>query len=439
MISAVRASQRLDSRGNPTVQVEVETNSGIFRALVPSGASTGQHEAVELRDKDASVYGGKGVLKAVQNVREIIGPALIEKKFNPQTQLKEIDQFMRDLDGTPNKARLGANAILGVSMACARAGAAAEGLPLYEFLRREAGASGPYVMPVPFFNVLNGGVHSGNTMAFQEIMLAPVGATSFEEAMRMGSEVYQTLKKVISEKYGAPATGIGDEGGFAPPITRPEEALDLLETAVEKCGYTGKIKYAMDPASSEFFREDGDYDLGFKDKTPNVVSPAGMQELYSRLMTKYPIVLLEDPFAEDDWPTWTAFNKTCPIELVGDDLLVTNVERVRMAKEKKACNSMLLKVNQIGTVTEAIEAANLAFSLGWGVFVSHRSGETTDDFIADITVGLGTGHLKSGAPCRGERVAKYNRLMDIESQLKAAGKECLYAGESFSFPSKLSS
>ncbi|TPX15961.1 uncharacterized protein E0L32_000295 [Thyridium curvatum] len=454
MIRAVSAAQRFDSRGNPTVQVELDTElahrtqSGKFRALVPSGASTGQHEAVELRDHDASRFGGKGVANAVANVRETIGPALVREQFDARMQLRDLDAFMCRLDGTPNKARLGANAILGVSMAFARLAAAAsrmwadgddgQGEPLYEFLRREAGADkGPYIMPVPFFNVLNGGVHSGNTMAFQEIMIAPVGATSFEEAMRMGSEVYQALKKILVEKFGSPATGVGDEGGFAPPITKPEEALDLLTAAVKSSGYTGKIAFAIDPASSEFFR-DGVYDLGFKDKTADRRSPQQMQQLYQGLVNgQYPIVLLEDPFAEDDWDSWTEFNKTCGIELVGDDLLVTNVERVRMADERKACNSMLLKVNQIGTVSEAIEAANLAFSLGWGVFVSHRSGETTDDFIADLTVALGTGHLKSGAPCRGERVAKYNRLLDIEAELKALGKPCVYAGESFRFPSKL--
>lgn len=430
MIRAIKAAQRLDSRGNPTVQVDLTTDNSTFRALVPSGASTGQHEAVELRDGNASVFGGKGVERAVRNVEEVIAPALIKKGFNLETDLKKIDAFMKELDGTKNKGNLGANAMLGVSMACARAGASLAGIPLYEFLRRESGAKKPYVMPVPFFNVLNGGVHSGNTMAFQEIMLAPVGAQSVAEAVRMGSEVYQQLKKVITRKFGSSATGIGDEGGFAPPISQPHEAFDLLVTAVEECGYTNKIKYAMDPASSEFFKN-GNYDIGFKGKTPDVQSPKQLQNLYNHLIDKYPIILLEDPFAEDDWETWTEFNKNCKIELVGDDLLVTNTERVQEASEKKACNSMLLKVNQIGTVTEAIAAANMAFGLGWGVFVSHRSGETTDDFIADITVGLRTGHLKSGSPCRGERVVKYNRLMDIEAELIAAGEPCIYAGHQF--------
>ncbi|KAK4166279.1 enolase [Cladorrhinum sp. PSN259] len=440
LLTGIKAAQRLDSRGNPTVQVDIQTTTGSFRALVPSGASTGRHEAVELRDDDKAHYNGKGVLSAVGNINNVIAPALIAEAYDLRTQLKEVDQFMRKLDGTKNKSKLGANAILGVSMACARAGAAGLGIPLYEFLRKEAGRDhGPYVIPVPFLNVLNGGVHSGNTMAFQEIMIAPVGAGSIEEGIRMGAEVYHKLKVVISERFGAPAIGIGDEGGFAPPITKPEQAFDLLEEAISACGYTGRIKFAMDPASSEFYHPaENIYDIGFKDKVPNRYSPTQLQQLYSQLIATYPLVLLEDPFSEDDWESWTKFNETCPIELVGDDLLATNVERVKEASEKKACNAMLLKVNQIGTVTEAISAANLAFSLGWSVFVSHRSGETTDDFIADLTVGLGTGHLKTGSPCRGERVAKYNRLMDIEAELREKGKACVYAGTDFRFPTNLS-
>jgi enolase len=433
-ITAITAAQRLDSRGNPTVQVTLTTDKGTFRGLVPSGASTGIHEALELRDTESAAYGGKGVQQAVLNVTSTIAPALIAKKFNVKTQQKDIDAFLCELDGTKGKKRLGANAILGVSMACARAGAASADIPLYEFLRQEAGApKAPYVLPVPFFNVLNGGVHSGNTMAFQEIMLAPVGATSMVEAIQMGAETYQHLKKVITKKFGASATSIGDEGGFAPPISQPHEALDLLVEAVAAAGYTGRIKFAMDPASSEFVH-DGIYDLGLKDKVSPKLSPAQLSDLYRELIAKYPIVLLEDPFAEDDWETWSKFMANgaegLP-EIVGDDLTVTNVERVREAKEKEACNGLLLKINQIGTITEAINAANLAFSYGWGVFVSHRSGETTDDFIADLTVGLRTGHLKTGAPARGERVAKYNRLMDIEDEIRASGAEMKFAGKEF--------
>lgn len=434
MITNIEAAQRLDSRGKPTVQVSLSTDKGIFRALVPSGASKGAYEALELRDGDDSVYQGNGVLKAVQIVNEILGPAIISRKFDVGKDLANIDALMRQMDGTSDKSKLGANAILGISMACARAGAAEQDVPLYEFLRRQFGSHKPYIMPVPFFNVLNGGVHSGNLMAFQEFMIAPVGATSLTHAVQMGSEVYQTLKTVIKTQFGGAAIGIGDEGGFAPPISKPHEALDLLVTSIDKCGYTGKVKIGIDPASGEFFKSDF-YNLGFKEEdtaaSETRLNALELSDLYRDLLERYPIVLLEDPFAEDDWAAWTAFNKTCQIELVGDDLLATNADRIRMAEEKKACNSLLLKINQIGTITEAMEAAKLAFSLGWSVFVSHRSGETTDDFIADLTVALGTGHLKSGSPCRGERVAKYNRLMDIEAELEVQNQRYLYAGTDF--------
>jgi len=285
-------------------------------------------------------------------------------------------------------------------------------------------------MPVPFFNVLNGGVHSGNTMAFQEFMIAPVGASSMAGAVQMGAEVYQELKGVITEKFGKSAIGIGDEGGFARPISQPHEALDLLMEAIKKAGHEGKVKFGIDPASSEFFKDEK-YDLGFKWNESHPMEPSAIADLYRELVKKYPLVLLEDPFAQDDWESWTAFNKDCKIELVGDDLLATNVRRIEIADKKKACNALLLKINQIGTITEALAAARKAYSLGWAVFVSHRSGETTDDFIADLTVGLRTGHLKSGAPCRGERVAKYNRLMDIEDEIKGKGLPCIYAGSNF--------
>jgi len=434
MITHIEAAQRLDSRGKPTVQVCVTTEKGIFRALVPSGASKGQYEALELRDGDKSVYHGNGVLKSVHNVNEILAPTIVARKFDVGKDLAAIDALMREMDGTADKRKLGANAILGISMACARAGAADQGVPLFEFLRQISNSHKPYIMPVPFFNVLNGGVHSGNLMAFQEFMIAPVGASSLTHAVQMGSEIYQTLKDVIKAKFGASATGIGDEGGFAPPISQPHEALDLLITAIEKCDYVGRVKIGIDPASSEFFRSEV-YDLGFKNESSQKLdvklSPFQLSELYQQLIDKYPIVLLEDPFAEDDWDSWTKFNRTCSIELVGDDLLATNTERIKIAEEKKACNALLLKINQIGTITEAIEAAKMAFGLGWSVFVSHRSGETTDDFIADLTVALATGHLKSGSPCRGERVAKYNRLMDIEAQLEQGGERYLYAGTNF--------
>ncbi|CAI7613496.1 unnamed protein product [Penicillium viridicatum] len=440
MIRSIKAAQRLDSRGHPTVQVDFTTDKGTFRATVPSGTSTGTNEAIELRDKDNSAYGGKGAQKAVSNIELVIGPALVQSGLKVDTNQKMIDSFLNNLDG--------------VSMACARAGAAHLDIPLYEFLRRESGAKKPFVMPVPFYTVLNGGVHLGNKMAFQETMIAPVGASSYTEAVQMGSEVYQQLKKVIVKKFGPSATGIGDEGGFVPPISQPHEALDLLVETVSLAGYTGRIKFAIDPASSEFSsygnyepnleRPSGNYDpnlqspkqlaelsrsyFSYGNYEPNLQSPKQLAELY-RLLQNYPIVLLENPFAETDWDSWIEFNKNCPVELVWGDLLVTDTKYMQQANDKRACNSMLLKINQIGTISEAIEAFD------WSVFVSRRSGETTDDFIADLVVGLRTGHIKPGAPCRGERVVKDNRLMEIEAELLTR-EECIYAGSQFRVTSK---
>ncbi|KAL2000298.1 hypothetical protein VTN02DRAFT_3304 [Thermoascus thermophilus] len=430
-ISNVQAAQRLDSRGKPTVQVSVTTNKGTFSAMVPSGASTGPYEAHEIRDGDPAVYKGNGVRKAVYHAQHVIGPELVSKCFDVGKDLARIDEFMIKLDGTKDKGNLGANAILGVSIACARAGAAARGVPLYEFIRQEARAPEGYVLPVPFFNVLNGGAHAGNAMAFQEFMIAPVGAESMAHAIQIGSEVYQELKSIIKKKFGGSAIGIGDEGGFAPPIHQPSEALDLLTQAIKSAGHEGKVKLGIDPAASEFF-ECGRYNLSFKaeggKQQQQKLSTDELCGLYDSLLRDYPIVLLEDPFAQDDWNSWRHLNKTCSIELVGDDLLATNLDRLSMAREHGACNSLLLKVNQIGTISQAIAAAQMAYSYGWRVFVSHRSGETTDDFIADLAVGVCSGHLKSGSPCRGERVAKYNRLMDIEDELKAAGADYRYGG-----------
>jgi len=432
-IHSVLASQRLDSRGKPTVQVEISTVHGSFRSIVPSGASKGDYEAVELRDGDSSAYQGNGVLKACQNVNDILGPKIIESGLDPAQDLKKIDELMIKLDGAGDKHNLGANAILGISMAAARAGAAAKGVELFEFLAGESDSTQvDYVMPVPFMNVLNGGDHSGNTMAFQEFMIAPVGASSISQAVQWNAETYGELKTIIEAKYGKAAIGLGDEGGFAPPIHRPEDALDLLVGAIAAAGHEGKIKIGIDPASQSFFRN-GNYNLGYKTDHENTLNATDLASFYRRLLEKYPIVLLEDPFGQDDWAAFMEFNKDCSVELVGDDLLATNTNRVQLAIQKGACNSMLMKVNQIGTVSEAITAARTAYSAGWSVFVSHRSGETTDDFIADLTVGIRAGHLKSGAPARGERVAKYNRLMDIEDILRRRSQEYTYAGTNLRF------
>jgi len=425
-ITKVHARQIFDSRGNPTVEVDLHTSKGRFRAAVPSGASTGVHEAVELRDGDKANYVGKGVLKAVSNVNDIIAPALIQSGLTV-TQQVEIDDFLKKLDGTPNKGKLGANAILGVSIAVAEAGAAEKGVPLYQHIAELAGVKPPYVLPCPAFNVINGGSHAGNKLAFQEFMLLPVGASSFTDSMKIGTETYHTLKKVISAKYGIDAVNVGDEGGFAPNVGGAEEALDLLVEAIKKAGYEGKVKIAMDVASSEFYK-DGKYDLDFKNPNSDPtkwISGTELAQLYVDLIAKYPIVSVEDPFEQDDWEAWTHFVKSCEIQCVGDDLTVTNPLRIKTAIEKKSCNSLLLKINQIGTISESIQAAQLAQSDGWSVMVSHRSGETENTVIADVVVGLGVGQIKTGAPARSERVAKYNTLLRIEEEL---GSSAIYAG-----------
>ncbi|CEG65265.1 Putative Enolase (Fragment) [Rhizopus microsporus] len=428
-VTKVHARQIFDSRGNPTVEVEVTTAKGTFRADVPSGASTGIHEALELRDKVKTEYCGKGVLKAVENVNKTIGPALVESGLSVVDQ-KAIDQFLLDLDGTPNKSKLGANAILGVSLAVAKAGAAEKEVPLYVHFADLAGSKKPFVLPVPSFNVINGGSHAGNKLAMQEFMIMPTGASSFAEAMKIGTEVYHTLKSVIKEKYGQDATNVGDEGGFAPNIQDNAEGLELLVTAIEKAGYTGKVKIAMDCAASEFY-VDGKYDLDFKNPNSNPddrITGQQLSELYKSFAEKYPIVSIEDAFEQDDWENWTHLLETSDFQLVGDDLTVTNPKRIATAIEKKACNALLLKVNQIGTVTESIQAALDSQKAGWGVMVSHRSGETEDTTIADLVVGLRTGQIKTGAPCRSERLAKLNQLLRIEEQL---GSNAIYAGENF--------
>mmetsp|Transcript_34532 Transcript_34532/g.47194 ORF Transcript_34532/g.47194 Transcript_34532/m.47194 type:complete len:444 (+) Transcript_34532:378-1709(+) len=432
-ISNVHARQIFDSRGNPTVEVEVTTGGGVFRAAVPSGASTGIYEALELRDKDKSKYLGKGVSQAVSNVNDIIGPALIGK--DPADQ-EGIDKIMLDLDGTESKAKLGANAILGVSLAVARAGAGKKGVPLYRHLADLAGNK-QLLMPVPAFNVINGGSHAGNKLAMQEFMILPTGASSFSEAMRMGAEVYQNLKLVIKAKYGQDACNVGDEGGFAPNILENKEALELLQLAIEKAGYTGKIGIGMDVAASEFWNDEKKlYDLDFK--TPEndgsqLVTAEALGNIYQDFAKDYPIISIEDPFDQDDWDGYAALTTNVgeKIQIVGDDLLVTNPKRIATGMEKKACNALLLKVNQIGSVSESIQAWKMCKEKGWGVMVSHRSGETEDTFIADLVVGLNTGEIKTGAPCRSERLAKYNQLLRIEEEL---GDQAVYAGQNFRNP-----
>jgi enolase len=408
----------LDSRGNPTVEVEVMLEDGAFgRAAVPSGASTGVHEALEMRDGDKTRYGGKGTLKAVEHVNKEIADAVIGLEGLDQSA---VDQAMLALDGTPNKSKLGANAILGVSLAVARAAADSVGLPLYRYL----GGVTAKVLPVPMFNILNGGVHANwQGTDFQEFMIAPVGAPNFREALRWGSEVYQALKGVL--KSGGYATGVGDEGGFAPALKTNAEAVEMILKAIGKAGYKPgeQIVIALDPATSGFY-EDGLYNLRTEGRK---ITSAEMVEMWAEWVKKYPIAVLEDGLAEDDWAGWKLLNQKLGnrIELVGDDLFVTNVERIARGIAENAANAVLIKLNQIGSLSETIAAIEMTRKAGWGAMVSHRSGETVDSFIADLTVAMATGHLKTGAPCRGERVEKYNQLMRIEEELSSSA---VYAG-----------
>lgn len=425
------ARRIFDSRGNPTIEVDLVTDLGSFRAAVPSGASTGVHEALELRDNDKKNYVGKDVSKAINNVNAIIVPELLKQNFEA-TQQTEIDEFMLKLDGTPNKAKLGANAILGVSLAVCRAGAAKKGVPLYKHIADLAGVK-ELVLPVPAFNVINGGSHAGNKLAMQEFMILPTGASNFTEAMKIGSEVYHHLKSVIKNKFGLDATAVGDEGGFAPNIQNNKEGLQLIKDAIDQAGYTGKVEIGMDVAASEFFRE-GKYDLDFKNPNSDKskwIDGLELTNLYLEFIKDFPVVSIEDPFDQDHWEAWTNITANTSIQIVGDDLTVTNPTRIQTAIDKKACNCLLLKVNQIGSVTESIRAHNLAKSKGWGTMVSHRSGETEDTFIADLVVGLSTGQIKTGAPCRSERLAKYNQILRIEEELGAGAK---YAGKNFRRP-----
>ena len=416
-ISKVHARQILDSRGNPTVEVDITLADGSMgRAAVPSGASTGIREALEMRDGDKSKYGGKGVLKAVEHVNSAIANALSGKDATDQAGL---DKIMLDMDGTENKSRLGANAILGVSMAMARAAAQSQKKPLYAYLGEGK------LLPVPCFNILNGGVHADNTVDFQEFMIAPVGAATFSEALMMGAEVYHALKSILKEQ--GHNTGVGDEGGFAPNLKSNVEALEFIMQGIEKAGLKAgdQVAIALDPAVSELYQEDGTY-LFFKSDQSKKTSEE-MVELWENWLSQFPIISLEDGLGEKDWEGWKMMTQRLGdrVQLVGDDAFVTNPTIIRQAIADKVGNSSLIKVNQIGSISETIEAIKLSYSGGYTCMVSHRSGETPDDFIADLVVALETGQIKSGAPCRGERLAKYNQLLRIEEEL---GSQARYAG-----------
>ncbi len=397
----------LDSRGNPTVEAEVYTDSLVASAMVPSGASTGSHEAVELRDGGKD-FNGKNVSRAISKIKRSISPAL--KGFAVDDQFL-IDETMIGRDGSPNKKNLGANSILGVSMACARLGASIHDLALHEYLGKMI-KNKNFALPIPFANVINGGEHAGNDLLFQEFMIAPYKAKSFDEAVKIIVEIYHALKKILAESFGSSATSVGDEGGFAPPISRPEEALDLLVVAAKKAGHYSKIGFALDPAASEFYRADIDKYEVFKNK---FMSRDEFVNYYVSLARDYRIISIEDPFHEDDFEAFAALTKKIGrrVQIVGDDLTVSNIERIKVAIQKKLCNALLLKVNQVGSVTEALDAIYLAKEAGWEVMVSHRSGETEDPFISDLAVGVGCGQIKLGAPARGERTAKYNQLLRI--------------------------
>jgi len=412
LIESVRARQILDSRGNPTVEVDVVTESGaIGRAAVPSGASTGTHEAVELRDGDKKRFMGKGVLKAVNNVNVKIGPEITGFNVFEQTLL---DKIMRELDGTPNKGKLGANAILGTSLAIARAAAVEAGMPLYRYV----GGVGAVTLPVPMMNILNGGSHADNAIDFQEFMVMPVGADTFSEALRMGVEVFHTLKKVLHDK--GLSTNVGDEGGFAPNLSSNEEAIEVVLKAIEKAGYKpgSDIFIALDPAASEFYDTKTKV-YHFKKSSGKKLKPAQMAEYWTAWAKKYPIISLEDGMAEDDWTGWKALTESIgdKVQLVGDDLFVTNVERLQKGINGGVANAILIKVNQIGSLTETIDAVNLAKRNSYKSVMSHRSGETEDSTIADLAVALNTGQIKTGSASRSDRMAKYNQLLRIEEEL----------------------
>lgn len=430
-IKAIKARMIIDSRGTPTTEVELTTQLGVFRAACPSGASTGMHEALELRDKDPSAFRGKGVEQALENIRKIITPALIGMPVRDQ---RAIDEKLQELDGTAGKtfSILGANAVLPVSMACCLAAAREEHISLYQYLNRLANNSSSNTtgardvrLPVPCMNIINGGKHAGNKLGPQEYMIAPTKAKNFMQAMQMGCEVYSKLKDILKEEFGLAATAVGDEGGFAPNVADPEVPLKYITKAIDACGYSGRMGICIDAAASEFyFKDENVYNLNFKDpENPNKVSGAELANIYLGWCKRYPIVSFEDPFDEEDHATFASFlaalkQEGLPTQVVGDDLTVSQVSHIQKAETYKSCNALLLKINQVGTITGAIDAANLAMSYGWSVMVSHRSGETEDVFIAHLAAALGCGQIKSGAPSRSERCAKYNELLRIEDSIK---------------------
>ncbi len=410
VICGVHAREILDSRGNPTIEVDVLLEDGAFgRAAVPSGASTGTHEAVELRDGEKSRYGGKGVQAAVRNVNEVIGPAVLGVDAEEQ---RELDRLLVEMDGTPNKGKLGANAILGVSMAVAKAAAVDHGLSLYRYI----GGLDAKVLPVPMMNVINGGRHADNNIDLQEFMIVPRGALSFSEALRMGAEVFHCLASVLKSK--GLSTSVGDEGGFAPDLRSNVDALELIMAAIEKAGYRPgeDVAIALDAAASSFYKE-GRYVFHKSDGSSR--SSEEMIRFYEELVSRYPVISLEDGLDENDWPGWQALNEKLGdrLQIVGDDLFVTNTERIKRGLREGSANAVLIKLNQIGTLTETLEAIEMAHRAGWNTVISHRSGETEDTFIADLAVAAGTGQIKTGSVCRSERIAKYNQLLRIEEEL----------------------
>lgn len=410
-IKTIKAREILDSKGSPTLEVELRTPEGNFYSSVPSGVSEGKYEALELRD-GGKRYGGAGVEKAVRVINEKIAPKLIEKNARNQ---KQIDELMIKIDGTRNKSRLGANAILGVSMALCRAGAFVEKLPLYQYISKLAKNSSWQKLPGPFMLMIEGGAHGGNDLDIQEFMMVPEGK-SFKEKLRVGVEVYQALKEILRERYGEMAINVGYEGGFAPPLKENKKTLKLILEAGKKTGYKDRIKFVLDIAAPVFYKRKR---YKFEGKNFN---RKNLGDFYLKLLKKYSILALEDPFSEDDWQGWRMLAENCKLQIanfliIGDDLLATNPERIKWAKEKKLCNSAIIKIDQIGTITEAIEAVRLAKSYKWKTIVAHRSGETNDDFIADFAVGVNADYVKFGAPNRGERIVKYNRLLKIEEEI----------------------